>query len=75
MANATASQIRGVCLPLLLLILFVHGTFGQDRLFADWFNMVSKTQAKQPHWITPLNSDHSSYRTEISVGHSIADSQ
>jgi len=28
--------------------------FAQDGFFADWFNMVSKTQAEQPHWITPL---------------------
>jgi hypothetical protein len=24
--------------------------------FADWFNMVSETQAEPPHWITPLNT-------------------
>ena len=24
--------------------------------FADWFNMVSVTQAEQPHWITSLNT-------------------
>ncbi|HXY06320.1 MAG TPA: hypothetical protein VEI52_00585 [Terriglobales bacterium] len=26
----------------------------QDGFFADWFNMVSQTQAEQPRWITPL---------------------
>ncbi len=26
----------------------------QDGFFADWFSMVSDTQAAQPHWITPL---------------------
>jgi hypothetical protein len=26
----------------------------QDRYFANWFNRVDKTQAEQPHWITPL---------------------
>ena len=26
----------------------------QDGFPANWFNMVSKTQAEQPHWITPL---------------------
>lgn len=31
-------------------------TFAQDGFFADWFNMVSETQAEQPHWITPLNT-------------------
>jgi hypothetical protein len=30
-------------------------TFAQDGFFADWFNMVSGTQAEQPHWVTPLN--------------------
>ena len=29
-------------------------SFSQDGFFADWFDMVSKTQAEQPHWITPL---------------------
>jgi hypothetical protein len=31
-------------------------TFAQDGFLADWFNMVSETQAEQPHWITPLNT-------------------
>ena len=30
-------------------------TFAQDGFFADWFNLVSETQAEQPHWITALN--------------------
>lgn len=25
-----------------------------DRVLHDWFKMVSSTQARQPHWITPL---------------------
>ncbi|MBV8051015.1 MAG: hypothetical protein JOZ80_07500 [Acidobacteriaceae bacterium] len=29
-------------------------SFGQDGYFADWFDRVDKTQAEQPHWITPL---------------------
>jgi len=28
----------------------------QDGFAANWFDMVSKTQAEQPHWITPLNT-------------------
>jgi len=28
--------------------------FAQDGYFADWFQRVDKTQAEQPHWITPL---------------------
>jgi hypothetical protein len=31
-------------------------TFAQDGFFADWFNMVSETQAEPPHWITSLNT-------------------
>jgi hypothetical protein len=31
-------------------------TFAQDGFFADWFNMVSETQAEQPHWITSLHT-------------------
>src|ERR1700746_1509400 len=41
--------------------LFVLGIFclipklyAQDNYFANWFNRVDKTQAEQPHWITPL---------------------
>ena len=26
----------------------------QDGYFADWFRRVDKTQAEQPHWITPV---------------------
>src|SRR5215470_271881 len=26
----------------------------QEGYFANWFNRVDKTQAEQPHWITPL---------------------
>src|SRR6201997_2101316 len=38
------------------LMLCLGSTFSsaQDGFFSDWFNLVSKTQAEQPHWITPL---------------------
>jgi hypothetical protein len=41
---------------LVAVVLYVSSTSAsaQDGFFADWFNMVSKTQAEQPHWITPL---------------------
>ena len=26
----------------------------QDNYFSNWFNRVDRTQAEQPHWITPL---------------------
>ena len=29
-------------------------TFAQGGYFTDWFDRVDKTQAAQPHWITPL---------------------
>lgn len=29
-------------------------SFAQDDFFANWFSMVSATQAEQPHWITPV---------------------
>lgn len=28
----------------------------QDGFLANWFDMVSETQAAQPHWITPVNT-------------------
>src|SRR5271167_2558686 len=40
----------------LVVALYLSSTmvFAQDGFFADWFDMVSATQAEQPHWITPL---------------------
>jgi hypothetical protein len=38
---------------------FASLTFAQNGFFADWFNMVSETQAEQPHWITPLEQEFS----------------
>ena len=40
-------------------------TFAQDGFFADWFNMVSETQAEQPHWITPLNTMAPRFEQEV----------
>ena len=40
-------------------------TFAQDGFLADWFNMVSETQAEQPHWITPLNTTTSRLEQEF----------
>jgi len=31
-------------------------TFAQGNYVANWFARVDETQAKQPHWITPLNT-------------------
>jgi hypothetical protein len=34
--------------------LFSIGACAQDGYFSNWFDRVSRTQAEQPHWITPL---------------------
>jgi hypothetical protein len=48
--------MRSVALLFAVLVFSISSTLcsAQDGLFADWFNMVSKTQAEQPHWITPV---------------------
>src|SRR5579884_1354891 len=33
---------------------FVRQSSAQNNYFEDWFSRVDKTQAEQPHWITPL---------------------
>lgn len=44
-------------LPLLLVAASASTlTFAQDGFLSNWLSMVSKTQAAQPHWITPLNT-------------------
>ena len=37
-----------------VVICLVSLASAQDGYFADWFPRVDKTQAEQPHWITPL---------------------
>lgn len=48
--------MRSVALVFAVLVLCLSSTlsFAQDGFFANWFNMVSATQAEQPHWMTPL---------------------
>ena len=48
--------MRSVALFFAVLVLCLPSTlsFAQDGFFANWFDMVSATQAEQPHWITPL---------------------
>jgi hypothetical protein len=38
----------------LLLCLSSPFTAAQSGFPANWFSLVSQTQAEQPHWITPL---------------------
>lgn len=48
--------MRTVAVFFAVLVLCASSTssFAQDGFFTDWFDMVSATQAEQPHWITPL---------------------
>jgi hypothetical protein len=48
--------LRKFALSAAVLVLAFSSTvsLSQDGFLADWFDMVSKTQAEQPHWITPL---------------------
>ena len=43
-------------LSIVIAVLFAASTLAaaQDGYFADWFHRIDKTQAEQPHWITPL---------------------
>ncbi len=47
--------MRRTDLVLTIIVLFVsRNGFAQQGYFANWFDRVNKTQAQQPHWITPL---------------------
>jgi len=43
-----------VFLAVLFLFISADVTLAQDGYFADWFDSVDKTQAEQPHWVTPI---------------------
>ena len=42
------------CLIVSLQLLSFTAAFAQDGYFSGWFDRVNRTQAEQPHWITPL---------------------
>jgi hypothetical protein len=47
--------MRNTYLSIAIAVLTVSSlAAAQDGYFADWFQRVDKTQAEQPHWITPL---------------------
>jgi hypothetical protein len=50
--------MRRVALVFAALILCIWSTFSlaQDGFPGNWLNMVTRTQAAQPHWITPVNT-------------------
>lgn len=45
------AQLFAISVAVLISSSFVRA---QDGYFSDWFKRVDKTQAEQPHWITPL---------------------
>jgi hypothetical protein len=47
---------KTVLLFVAVVLLASSDSFAQDGFFSGWFNMVSATQAEQPHWITALNT-------------------
>jgi hypothetical protein len=47
-------RFPGLFLAMLVCCFSSTSSSAQDGFFTDWFNMVSKTQSEQPHWITPL---------------------
>ena len=47
-------RAAGLFLVATVLCLSSKSTFAQGEYWTDWFNRVNKTQAEQPHWITPL---------------------
>lgn len=52
-------RTHSLSLPLRIALLAIFGLFStcghaQNGYFADWFPRVTRTQAAQPHWITPL---------------------
>ena len=47
-------RATGLFLVAVVLCLSSKLTCAQGGYFTDWFNRVDKTQAEQPHWITPL---------------------
>ncbi len=44
----------GLLLVIVVLCLLPTSSFAQNGYFDDWFVRVDKTQAEQPHWVTPL---------------------
>jgi len=47
-------RAAGLFLAAAVLCFSSKSTFAQGEYWVDWFNRVDKTQAEQPHWITPL---------------------
>lgn len=54
-------MLRNACVLLAFSFLWVQSLHAQQspngtsgEYFADWFHRVDKTQAEQPHWITPV---------------------
>ncbi len=50
MTSARVRRIAGLC----VLLFGSLAASAQTDYFANWFQRVDKTQAEQPHWITPI---------------------
>lgn len=46
--------MRVVCVCAVVVASLLTESAAQDSYFDNWFSRVEKTQAEQPHWITPL---------------------
>lgn len=49
----------------LLFVIAPRPVHAQEGYFANWFSRVNKTQAEQPHWITPLATTTSRLEEEF----------
>jgi len=47
-------RIHFLLVNLVAILFFSTFVSAQDSYFADWFPRVDKTQAEQPHWVTPV---------------------
>ncbi len=49
-----AREFIGTVAISVFLLVSTLASSAQESYFAHWFERVNKTQAEQPHWITPL---------------------
>jgi len=53
LTSPTLASLR-ILVSLILLAAPATRAFGQQDFFSNWFDRVTRTQAAQPHWITPM---------------------
>src|SRR5579884_768608 len=47
-------MLKTECWVAVLLCCLFSNVYAQEGYFSNWFQRVDKTQAEQPHWITPM---------------------